>query len=131
MKTNWSHLDKFRVKDGQFISTRNGDTHGAFFIPFSGMVLRIIATDGKDDEDVNGSTQWEHVSVSALDKVFNKEKTPGWDAMCFVKGLFWNEDEQVVQYHPSVKDYVNMHEHVLHLWRWKKGEIPKPPTICV
>ena len=97
----------------------------------NGYVLRVIATDGEVDEDHQGSTDWEHVSVSALDTTFNKELTPRWDMMAFIKSQFWNEDEVVVEFHPAKKDYVNIHEHVLHLWRWKKGEFPTPPTICV
>ena len=130
MKQNWSHLDKFRVLDG-FIRSNKGDRFGAFFIPMNGYVLRVIATDGEVDEDHQGSTDWEHVSVSALDTTFNKELTPRWDMMAFIKSQFWNEDEVVVEFHPAKKDYVNIHEHVLHLWRWKKGEFPTPPTICV
>lgn len=54
---------------------------------------------------------WEHVSVSF------KERTPTWDEMCVVKDVFWTEDETCIQYHPARREYVNMVEHCLHIWR--------------
>ena len=38
---------------------------------------------------------WEHVSVSLP----GQSRCPRWDEMCFIKDLFWAEDECVVQYH--------------------------------
>ena len=68
---------------------------------------------------------WEHVSVS-----YNG-KCPTWDEMCYVKNIFWNEDECVVQYHPAKKDYVNLHPYCLHLWKPIGIDIPKPPKELV
>jgi len=65
----------------------------------------------------------EHVSVSL------KHRTPTWAEMCKVKDLFWDEDEVVVQYHPSKKDYVNNHQYCLHLWRHL--DMITPPSIMV
>lgn len=71
---------------------------------------------------------WEHVSVS-IDR--RKNETPTWDEMCFVKNLFWSEDEVVVQYHPAKADYVNIHPGVLHLWRPLWSSLPTPPKSFV
>lgn len=68
---------------------------------------------------------WEHVSVSA------KIGLPRWDEMCWVKDQFWEPDEWVMQFHPAEKDYVNIHENVLHLWKPINVEIPHPPRHCV
>ena len=97
------------------------------------MLLSIIAADGKDEYDDGQIIDigWEHVSVHAFDPHFSKERTPRWSEMAFLKDLFWNEDECVVQYHPAKKDYVNVHDHVLHLWRLSNAEFPMPPKICV
>jgi hypothetical protein len=46
--------------------------------------------------------------------------------MCWIKDLFWNDDERVVQYHPPKKDYVNVHGGTLHLWRPTETELPYP-----
>jgi hypothetical protein len=50
--------------------------------------------------------------------------------MCFVKSLFWEPEDVVVQYHPAESKYVNNHNFCLHLWRWK-GEMPSPPMDLI
>ena len=96
--------------------------NGAFQVPYSHgkkpVLLRIIASDGAG---------WEHVSVSL------PHRTPTWDEMCFIKELFWDDDDVVVQYHPARKDYVNLHPYCLHLWRPlpSQGELPVPESILV
>jgi hypothetical protein len=47
--------------------------------------------------------------------------------MCFVKDLFRDPEECVVQYHPPLSRYVKFHQHRLHLWRPMHGEFPMPP----
>jgi hypothetical protein len=90
--------------------------NGAFLIPFESFALRVIASDG---------TGWEHVSVSL------PNRTPNWREMCFIKALFWDEEDVVVQYHPATSQYVNRHENRLHLW-WPVGvEMPTPPKELV
>ena len=71
---------------------------------------------------------WEHVSVCAL---INRGRTriPVWPEMCFVKDTFWSKEECVMQLHVPEKDYVNAHEHVLHLWRPIDVDIPQPDKI--
>jgi len=127
MKRRWNHLDKFRTQKAPYTSPE-GATYGAFELWHDAIVLRIIATDGRHEE---GDTGWEHVSVHAYDPFFKKQKIPKWEAMCFVKDLFWEEGECVVQFHPAKEDYVNTHACVLHLWRATKEPFPMPPKICV
>jgi hypothetical protein len=40
--------------------------------------------------------------------------------MCFVKGLFWDDEDVAIQFHPAKSEYVNFHPFALHLWR-KEG----------
>lgn len=87
-------------------------TNGAFIIDN----LRIIASDGE---------AWEHVSVST------SSRCPTWDEMCFVKGLFWSEEDCVVQFHPPKSEYVNVHPYCLHLWRKVGSEFETPPSLMV
>ncbi len=47
--------------------------------------------------------------------------------MCFVKNLFWRDDEAVMQIHPKKSEYVNNHPFCLHLWRKADKEIDLPP----
>ena len=60
---------------------------------------------------------WEHVSISLI----YTKRLPTWDEMCYVKDLFWESDEEVVQIHPKKSEYVNIME-ALHLWRPKDGD---------
>lgn len=80
---------------------------------------------------------WEHVSISLCKKARgNKPKSacrrvPNWEEMCYVKELFWSDEDTVIQYHPPKKDYINNHPYVLHLWRPTDKEIPRPPTEMI
>lgn len=68
---------------------------------------------------------WEHLSVSM------PSKTPSWDQMCIMKDIFWSEDEACVEYHPRKEDYVNNHQHCLHIWKPVEETLPLPPSILV
>lgn len=121
LKTDWSHLEKFRHQ-GPYLAT-----YGSFFVPApGGEILFIIAADGTE-------TGWEHVSLHARRKhrTTITQHTPTWDHMCFVKGLFWEPTEAVMQLHPAEEDYVNCHPHVLHLWKPVGQPVPMPPKILV
>ena len=113
--------NKFRMRNG-FWRTDNADgPNGVFFVPNSlckvpAPPLRIIASD---------QLGWEHVSVSLPDR------SPTWEEMCFVKGLFWDDDDCVMQLHPPKSDWVNNHSYCLHLWRPVGAEIPRPDSIMV
>jgi hypothetical protein len=87
-----------------------------------GEKLCIVAS-GADADDEQAE-RWEHVSVSTTRRI------PNWREMCFVKDLFWSEEECVVQFHPPRSAYINNHPHCLHLWRQKAG-FPMPPSILV
>lgn len=60
-----------------------------------------------------------------------KARCPMWAEMCWIKRLFWGDDEVVFQLHPAQKDWINNHPFVLHLWRLRGTDIPLPPGICV
>ena len=107
--------NKFRVRTGAMASSEENGNNGMFVVTLrNNQKVKVIASDGLG---------WEHVSVSRSDR------TPTWDEMCQIKGLFWDEEDCVVQYHPAKADYVNIHNHCLHLWRTEG--IPTPPTFMV
>jgi len=112
-------LEQYRLIVGPQ-SSPPGSPFGAFnHVPGPcGEHLTIIATDGL-------GTDWEHVSVST------RRRIPNWTEMSFVKQLFWAPEECVVQFHPPKSEYVNTHSKVLHLWRWRRGELPLPPAHLV
>jgi len=92
-------------------------------------MLYLVCDDGADPQagDLGG---WEHVSVDAR-RENDKTRTPTWKEMAFVKATCWDDDDVVVQFHPARASYVNVHPHVLHLWRHRILAFPTPPTILV
>lgn len=117
--------NQFRWQEGPnaMFRSNDGDPFGMFIVPGDsacGRRLKIIATDGD-------ATDWEHVSVSLPDW---EKRMPSWAEMCKVKELFWDDTQCVVEFHPEKSDHISYGE-VAHLWRWKKGEFPMPPKICV
>jgi len=124
MKTDWSHLALFRVPHP--LSRDMGDnTAGAFKVPLAPgdrrQVMFIIASNAE-------FTGWEHVSVHIQSKHKGKttERTPTWLEMCRVKAMFWEDTETVVQLHVPKSDHINIHDHVLHLWRNVNQKITLP-----
>jgi len=135
--------EQYRIKPSKPAGMKKADfvarvgNNGMFIIPWyadipsshrTGMrEYYIVASDGDG---------WEHVSVHILDKQTStpKTRTPKWDEMEFVKNLFWDEEDTVIQYHPAKSNYVNVHPNVLHLWRPCGGwgdKLPTPPLYMV
>lgn len=110
--------EKYRVTEGKLKSSLLFGNNGAFIIPqlTGGPDLRTIASDGD---------QWEHVSVSLEDRI------PTWEEMCYIKSIFWDENDRVVQFHPPRSEYVNKHPNCLHLWRHVALEFPHPPKYLL
>lgn len=110
--------EKFRETKGIFAS-HLGDQFGKFWIKMSPIALPLQVLVAPADEE------WQHVSVSI------PNRCPTWQEMCFIKDMFWGEDEVVLQYHPRKSEYVNNHPYCLHLWRPNHIQIPEPPSIFV
>lgn len=113
MIDNNQRIEKDRMANGEFASDISCGNNGAFriYCPLTKKVLFVIVSDGEG---------WDHVSVSM------KNRTPAWIEMCFIKDIFWSKDEVVIQYHPREVDYINVHEHCLHMWRSQSEIMPKP-----
>ena len=106
--------EKYRIKG---LSNETFGNNGAFKIPGPhGRDLNVIAS------DVEG---WEHVSVSTPKYI------PTWLEMCFIKNLFWGDEDMVIQFHPPKSEYVNNCDTCLHLWRPIDKEIPRPKKELV
>lgn len=117
--------EKGRFSVSGFPETGHGDRVGWFMLkcPATGGVLRVLASDGEGWP--YEPPPWEHVSVSLADRC------PTWEEMCFVKNLFWEPHEEVVQFHPAKSDYVNFHPHTLHLWKPVGVKFLMPPSETV
>lgn len=111
-------VERARVKRGPFGTSASYGPNGVFIL--DGPLTRLVII-------ASNEYGWEHVSA----RPEREERTLTWEEMCFVKDLFWRDDEAVVQYHPPKSEYVNCHPFVLHLWRPLDVELPRPPAILV
>jgi hypothetical protein len=110
------------------LETEYGDNYGVFLIPHAktGVKLRAIAQAGENSRaDLGDQFAWDHVSVSLPTRI------PNWTEMAFVKSIFWDDDETVVQFHVPAADHQNLHPNCLHLWRPLLLIIPRPPGLMV
>lgn len=113
-------IDQYRCQDGPLGPTPYGSNWGYFEIKkLNGIILHVISSGTDFDHD------WEHVSVSL------SNRCPTWEEMCFVKNLFWSEEETVVQFHPKKSKYINNFPHVLHMWKRIGVDYELPPDECV
>lgn len=112
--------EKHRILTGLCASKAADGNNGAFVITLPNSKFKknclCIASDGLG---------WEHVSVSV------HNRCPTWQEMCFIKSIFWDETDPVVQYHPPKSEYINNHPFCLHLWRPIEQSLPMPPSILV
>lgn len=124
--SNWDFINQHRCREAsvslrippKYLTTEADGFNGMFRIPWQDKTLRIVASDGLG---------WQHVSVS---REFDN-RCPTWEAMCFIKDLFWSDEDWVVQYHPAKSEYVNCHPGCLHLWKPTSGVMPVPDSILV
>lgn len=120
-----------RIRESQsgLASDASYGNNGAFLFdsPSPGWKLCVIAS----DEPYDDSIPWEHVSVQAVRQKPAAIRIPSWKEMCFVKDLFWDAEDIVMQLHPRKSEYINYHPAVLHLWRPVGVEIPMPPRGMV
>lgn len=111
MRKDLSHLD-----GGLICGNTQGEQGGCWRLQRHSQSFAVIASWGMD---------WDHVSVST------PHRCPSWDEMCWIKDLFFEADETVIQYHPRKDDYVNCHEYCLHMWRPQNVELPAPPLEMI
>ncbi len=138
MKVTLDHLDKYREPHPVSGYTGQGDTVGCFKIPHYDYKQRdrhslhfvVIASDGRE-------SGWDHVSVHLRgyeDQISTRRpfmRTPSWDDMCWIKDQFFDHQETVIEFHPKRSEHINIHKHVLHLWKKLDHDHELPPSICV
>lgn len=114
--------EQYRERNGPLKSDESDKNNGLFQIPFTVdnqvIYFQCIASDG---------LEWEHVSIVVCDE----KRLPKWNEMCFIKDLFWNKSDCILQYHPAESDYVSFHDYCLHLWRPINETFPTPPYYLV
>lgn len=115
MKNNNKEIERYR-KQHPLYPDRGAGNNGFFLIPYQSYELCIIASD---------EGGWDHVSVSL------KNRIPRYYEMCFIKDLFFKEDEIAVEFHVPKDKHINNFENCLHLWRNQKEGHKLPPQIFV
>jgi len=116
-------VERARIRVGQMASSPIDGHNGAFVFAHVDAWLTVIASDGQG---------WDHVSVTVQGERYKEpDRCPTWEEMCFVKSLFWRNDETVFQLHPEKRLAVNCHPYCLHLWRPQKQDIPMPSMWMV
>jgi len=78
--------------------------------------LLVLSSDGHG---------WDHVRIRA------EGRCPTWEEMSYIKNMFWDDEELVVQFHPPKSEYVNIDQYALHLWKPQNGRIELPPQWLV
>ena len=121
--SDWLTLNASRVNGdvdvpSHYWSTPDYGWNGMFRIRTQWGRLRCVCSDGEG---------WKHVSVT----IEGDRRPPKWDVMCFIKDLFFEPEDCVVQFHPPKSEYVNQHPGCLHLWMPTDRKIPTPPSIMV
>ena len=108
--------------------------NGFFIFPHYKVVdyeIRCMISDATWLPEEFKGHEWEHVSVTVARKRSDPTRCPTWAEMCFVKDIFWNKEDTVIQFHPPESEYVNAHPFCLHLWKPVFTDIPLPPSIYV
>lgn len=127
-------VEAARVTEHPYLATDStAGNNGAFDMESCepGWRLALICSDGTEPECPPEGVGWEHVSVHSYRKDGKQQRTPTWREMAFVKTLMWDDEDVVVQFHPRKSEYVNLHPHVLHLWRSRLQTFPTPDPILV
>ena len=109
-------IEGYRIVIGPLKSDESFGMNGAFIIPYKKRRLNVIVSDGDG---------WDHVSVSLTYRI------PTWTEMCFVKNIFFDSEETVIQFHPKKSEYINNQPHVLHMWRKQGVDYELPPWELV
>jgi len=120
MRDAVEEIEQYRIPDfGQWSSTSEDGPNGVFLIPFSEKVSLACFAASRID--------WEQVGVFPVCGDGYLARCPTWEEMCFVKNLFWQGNETVLQFHPSKSEYVNLYPFMLHLWKMTFVDHPLPP----
>ena len=96
-----------------------GDKYNGFFIFPDAPHNQPLFTQASNGQG------WEHVSVST-----KGGRLPNWIEMCYVKELFWAEEDCAVQYHVPKSQHRDSYP-ALHLWRPNGVELPMPDPDMV
>lgn len=100
---NLLELKRFQIKGSRVNQIYPLTEHsGVFRVYIGGRPFDVIASVDKE-----GDEAWEHVSACRP----HSDKLPTWEEM------FFEPEEECVQFHPKKSSYVNIAKNCLHIWR--------------
>lgn len=131
--------ENYRLRNHAILGSNSTyGNNGFFVIPHHKIALYWFQC------QVSDGMGWGHVSVSLIKEVNVQhtkgkakwvkervERCPTWEEMCYIKSLFFDDEESVMQLHPPKSQWVNNHPYCLHLWKPFENEIPLPLKIMV
>ena len=104
---NLHELDKYRVKHWMPQTEKSG----AFKVYVGGRSFNVLASVDNIGED----GPWEHISVTPCNE--KRDTCPTWEEMAAIKDMFFEPEDECIEYHPKRSRYVNLHSLCLHIWR--------------
>lgn len=110
--------EKLRCTTGRFATRIHESRGGCFNFRTKSFSILIVVDNGLQ-------TGWEHVSASL------EHRCPNWEEMAYIKSLFWEDNETVIQFHPKKTEYKNLHPYCLHMWKKVGVDHDLPPSILV
>lgn len=113
---NLHELDKYREKHPVWPQTENA---GAFRVYVNGRSFYVLAS----VDHIGPGDDWEHISVTPK----NQKRCPTWEEMAAIKDMFFDPEEEAVEFHPRHSQYVNQNEYCLHIWRPVDGKLLRSP----
>lgn len=61
---------------------------------------------------------WDHVSAHIISvESGSLNRTPNNEEMQFLRNIFFEDEDVVVEFHPAKKDYINNYSYALHMWK--------------
>ena len=82
-------LDQYRVPHPVW---RQDSFFGSFKVFVSGRAFYVLAS----VDEISKGDLWEHISVTPK----NQKRCPTWDEMCAIKDMFFEDEEECIQFHP-------------------------------
>lgn len=104
---NLKELDQYRIKHWMPQTEKSG----AFKVFVGGRSFLVLASVDNIGED----GLWEHISVTPCS--LKRKTCPTWEEMAAIKDMFFDAEDECIQYHPKHSRYVNYHGLCLHIWR--------------
>lgn len=95
----------------------------AYNVRVSGAMLHVII-----EPELHEDELWAHLSVSVFKP---KARVPTWDELRWCKDVFIGPDRKAVTVFPPRAEYVNHHEHCLHLFAaLERDPLPDFRAVC-